>query len=113
MNKKAKLAAKLWMEIDGIRCFGPGPCTLLQFIEETGSIRQAALKMNMSYKKAWEIVNRLNQLTNTDFVLTAKGGEHGGGAYLSDLAKQYVSTYLNLQDNLAGYLQKKSAEMKL
>lgn len=63
MNTSIKLVAKLWIEIDGLKYFGCGPCTLLQLIEETGSIRQAALRMHMSYKKAWELVNRLNEGT--------------------------------------------------
>lgn len=100
-----KLKSKLWIEINGIKCFGPGPCTLLELIEETGSISQAAKKMNMSYKKAWEIVSRLNEVTGHQFVLSNTGGEHGGGSYISDKAKEMIRNYQHLQERLQGFLE--------
>lgn len=99
-----KLKSKLWIEINDIKCFGPGPCTLLELIEETGSINQAAKKMKMSYKKAWEIVNRLNEATGHPFVLSNTGGEHGGGSHISDNAKEMIKNYHLLQERLQQFL---------
>jgi len=108
-----KLKSKLWIEIEGIKCFGPGPCTLLELIEETGSINQAAKKMKMSYKKAWEIVSRLNEVTGHQFVVTSTGGEHGGGSFLSDKAKELIRNYLQLQIRLQQFLEREESDIKI
>jgi molybdate transport system regulatory protein len=80
----------LWLEGDGRRFFGPGPVELLELIRETGSINQAAKKMQMSYKKAWELVNNLNAMSAHPMVITATGGEKGGGSSISEEAIQMI-----------------------
>jgi len=70
-----KVNGKLWLESEGERFFGPGPLELLEQIEETGSISNAAKAMNMSYKKAWELINHLNAQTNFPIVVPQAGGE--------------------------------------
>lgn len=99
------------MNINGVKCFGPGPLTLLELIEETGSISQAAKKMNMSYKKAWEIVNRLNEVTGHPFVLSNSGGEHGGGSYISEKAKETMVYYKQLQERLTDFLEREEGNI--
>ena len=51
--KKIQPKIKLWLEVDGAVVFGGGRVALFQAIEETGSIKQAAEKLNMSYRAAW------------------------------------------------------------
>ena len=48
------------------KLFGPGKLEFLQFIQETGSISQAAKKMGLSYKKAWDMVNSLSGFTEVE-----------------------------------------------
>jgi molybdate transport system regulatory protein len=104
---KGKYAVKgsLWIEGDDIRFLGPGPVELLLLIEETGSINQAAKKMGMSYKKAWDIVNRLNSKTVSPLVITAAGGEKGGGSSLSDDAKQIIAYHQALRERFQKFLE--------
>jgi molybdate transport system regulatory protein len=75
-----RVNGSLWIEKEGRRFFGPGPAELLEYIELTGSISQAAKKMQMSYKKAWELVNNLNAMSAHPMVITVTGGEKGGVA---------------------------------
>ena len=79
-NKPFTIKGSLWIECDGERFFGPGPAELLERINETGSINQAAKQMQMSYKKAWEIINMLNTNAAKPFVVTQTGGTSGGGS---------------------------------
>jgi len=81
VKKKNKLTinGRLWLESNGSRFFGPGPLELLERINETGSINQAAKQMKMSYKKAWEIINTLNEQSAQPLILTQAGGSSGGG----------------------------------
>ncbi len=103
-----KVNGSLWLEGNGTRFFGPGPVELLQHIEETGSINQAAKKMGMSYKKAWEIVSRLNEIVGSAMVITATGGEKGGGSTISDEAKQMIEWYKSLREKFKKFMEQET-----
>ena len=79
--------------VDQEIAFGPGKADLLEAIQATGSISQAAKKMNMSYRRAWQLVETMNQLFTSALVETHKGGESGGGAIVTafgvDILKQF------------------------
>ena len=111
-NGEFRVNGSLWLEGNGTRFCGPGPVELLQLIEETGSINQAAKKMGMSYKKAWEIVNRLNEIVGNPMVITATGGEKGGGSSLSDEAKQLIEWYRSLRDRFRKFMEEETLKLK-
>jgi molybdate transport system regulatory protein len=107
-----RVNGSLWIEGNGTRFWGPGPVELLQRIEETGSINQAAKKMSMSYKKAWEIVNRLNGMSNSPLVITATGGEKGGGSSISDEARQMIALHQSLRERFHKFLEQETEKLK-
>ena len=111
-NGEFRVNGSMWLEGNGTRFFGPGPVELLQLIEETGSINQAAKKMSMSYKKAWEIVNRLNEIVGSPLVITATGGEKGGGSSLSDEAKQLIEWYLSLRERFRYFMEQETSKLR-
>jgi molybdate transport system regulatory protein len=111
-NGEFRVNGSLWVEGNGTRFFGPGPVELLQLIEETGSINQAAKKMGMSYKKAWEIVNRLNEIVGSAMVITATGGEKGGGSSLSDEAKQLIEWYQSLRERFRKFMEEETGKLQ-
>lgn len=69
---------------------------LLEYIEETGSIVKAAQQMEMSYKKAWDMVVSMNTLGKHPFVITHKGGQNGGGAEITETGRQVIAAYKEL-----------------
>ena len=111
-NGQFRVNGSLWVEGNGTRFFGPGPVELLQLIEETGSINQAAKKMGMSYKKAWEMVNRLNEIVGSSMVVTATGGEKGGGSSISEEAKQLIEWYVSLRERFRKFMEEESLKLK-
>jgi molybdate transport system regulatory protein len=106
-----RVNGSIWLEGNGTRFFGPGPVELLQLIEETGSINQAAKKMGMSYKKAWEIVSRLNEIVDSPMVITATGGEKGGGSSLSEEAKQMIEWYQSLREKFKKFMEQETGKL--
>ena len=78
---------------DNLRFFGEGPCRLLHLIEETGSLRAAALSMGMAYTKALHLMKCAEK--NLGFSLTARtiGGKGGGGSVLTPEAKEFLHDY--------------------
>ncbi|MDD2833854.1 MAG: LysR family transcriptional regulator [Methylotenera sp.] len=72
---------------------GPGKAELLTFISELGSISAAAKRMQMSYRRAWELVDVMNSCFDQPLVLSNVGGSHGGGAQLTEFGSQILANY--------------------
>lgn len=76
---------------------GPGKADLLEAILQQGSISAAAKHMQMSYKRAWDLVTVMNGSFQGPLVETAVGGSHGGGASLTALGREVLQQYRALQ----------------
>jgi molybdate transport system regulatory protein len=63
---------------------GKGRIQLLEGIREYGSISRAARRMKMSYKAAWDAINEINNLYDTDLIVSESGGKRGGGTTLTE-----------------------------
>jgi len=107
-----KVNGSLWLQADGLHFFGPGPVELLERIAETGSISEAAKGMNMSYKKAWELVNTLNTQTVNPVVIPRTGGEKGGGSTITDEARELIKYHLELRERFAAFLAEETQRLK-
>jgi molybdate transport system regulatory protein len=79
---------------------GPGKIELLQQVARTASISAAARAMGMSYKRAWQLIDEINQGLGRPVVATAIGGKGGGGARLTALGSSLVERYLALEAEL-------------
>ncbi len=88
---------------------GPGKVDLLRQIDEMRSIAAAARALGMPYKRAWMLIDSLNQGFHRPVVKTATGGRGGGGASLTSLGRRLVAAYDALEERVnAGA----SAELK-
>jgi molybdate transport system regulatory protein len=107
-----KVAGSLWVEYEGERFFGPGPAELLEGIDKTGSINQAAKQMGMSYKKAWEMISRLNSQSGKPLVIQHAGGEKGGGSEITDEARDLIAFHRRLRERFTSFLEKETKTLK-
>ncbi|MGX9394075.1 winged helix-turn-helix domain-containing protein (plasmid) [Nitrobacteraceae bacterium UC4446_H13] len=64
----------------------PWEIELLEVIADHGSISAAARAMNMSYKRAWDLVEEISGISGRDVIDRQTGGKHGGG---TELVKRY------------------------
>jgi molybdate transport system regulatory protein len=76
---------------------GPGKAELLEHIAETGSIAAAGRRMNMSYKRAWNLVETLNAMFAAPLVERSRGGARGGGAVLTETGLTVLQTWRRLE----------------
>ena len=83
----------LRIDFDTGRALGPGKIKLLELIDALGSIAAAGRQMNMSYRRAWLLIDDLNQSFRHPVVASQVGGAHGGGAALTDLGCAVVRHY--------------------
>jgi molybdate transport system regulatory protein len=84
--------SKIWIESQGEVVFGGGRVALFQAIEETGSIRQAANKLGMSYRAAWGKIKATEERLGMALVEKHAGG-HQSGATLTLEAKELLKIY--------------------
>jgi molybdate transport system regulatory protein len=78
---------------------GPGKAELLTLIAETGSLRQAALGMEMSYMRAWSLVREMNRAFRLPLVESVRGGKQGGGARLTRNGTSVLAIYREMEAN--------------
>lgn len=112
VNGVLKVNGSLWIEGNGKRFFGPGPVELLELIAETGSMNQAAKKMQMSYKKAWELISNLNSMASSPLVITITGGDNGGGSTISEEARQLIAYHKELRVRFSKFLEEETQRLK-
>ena len=79
---------------------GPGKIDLLRLVGETRSIAAAARALGIPYKRAWLLIDSLNQGFGRPVVETETGGKGGGGATLTPLGQQLVACYAALEQRL-------------
>jgi molybdate transport system regulatory protein len=77
---------------------GPGKIRLLEHIRETGSISAAGRAMDMSYRRAWLLVEELNHLFREPVVVTKLGGRAGGGAQLTTFGHSLIRRYRDMEN---------------
>jgi molybdate transport system regulatory protein len=88
---------------------GPGKADLLDAIDETGSISAAARALGMSYRRAWLLVETMNECFKSPLVATATGGEHGGGAVVTDLGHDVIRRYRAMEKKAAASVAREMA----
>ncbi len=76
---------------------GPGMAELLERIASHGSIRSAAASMNMSYRKAWLLIQELRKTFDGEVVTASAGGSAGGGTKLTELGEKLVQYYRRIE----------------
>ncbi|HEY7308793.1 MAG TPA: molybdate ABC transporter substrate-binding protein [Gemmataceae bacterium] len=95
-----RIGLRVWVERGGQSILGPGRLELLEGIDRHHSISAAARQLGISYRRAWELVQSINQAAGEPFVLAATGGVHGGGASLTPLGRWAVAVFRDMQEQL-------------
>jgi molybdate transport system regulatory protein len=80
---------------------GPGMAQLLERVAELGSIRRAAASMDMSYRKAWLLIQELQKTFDGPVVTAEAGGLSGGGTHLTDLGANLLKLYRRVESRAA------------
>jgi len=85
--------SKVWLEKDGKLFMGFGRATLLERIDQLGSISAAARSMHLAYRNAWLWVEAMNRLAPSPLVEKSTGGARGGYARLTDAGRKIIADY--------------------
>ncbi len=79
---------------------GPGKIELLEGIARTGSLSQAAREMDMSYRRAWLLLDSINKSFDEPLVNAKTGGVDGGGAQLTDFGAEVIRSFRDLEKSI-------------
>lgn len=102
---------KVWIEDNEHNLiFGGGKTEVLEYIDQTGSIKEAADKVGMNYKKAWSHVKILQENIADELVVVNKGRANGGTT-LTPKAREVIQTYKILQHDINEYAKKRFKEL--
>ena len=88
----------VFLNDDGEKFFGEGPARLLRGIEEKGSLRAAALSMEMAYTKALTIIKNAENALGFPLMIRTTGGKSGGGSILTAEGKEWLERYEAYRD---------------
>jgi molybdate transport system regulatory protein len=95
---------------------GPGKAELIERIAETGSISAAARAMGMSYRRAWQLVEALNEDFREPVITTAVGGRRGGGARVTPFGRRLATRFRAMESAasraIAAHLRRFAAELR-
>lgn len=109
MAEPIRVAASLRL-VRGDKLFGPGVARLLSGVEELGSLRRSAARMQMSYNKAWGIVHACEEQLGFALLERRIGGAGGGGAELTEKGHALLRRYLSFERQAHDLLDRLAAE---
>src|SRR5467141_3241265 len=94
------------IDLDAEGRIGPGKIQLLEKIREFGSISAAGRAMDMSYKRAWDLVDEINRICRQAAVERQTGGKNGGGAVLTPFGMSLIARYRKIERSAASAARK-------
>ena len=101
MTKDLTIHVKIWIERKGESVLGPGRLAILEAIDQTGSLTQATEICNISFRKAWKLINEINEKMEQPVIITERGGKGGGGGtVLTEYGKKLLMQYKKIQAKL-------------
>ena len=97
----------LWIEKDDEVVLSTWRVNLLEAIGDTGSITSAAGKLDVPYRRAWERIREMENRLGFSLLDTEVGGSGGGGAALTDKAKDYIDRFHEFELGMEVEIQKR------
>ena len=99
-----KIKSKIWIETEEGILISEGRVQLLKLIESTGSLNKAAKEMNLSYQKAWKLVDASNKASRFPLIETHVGGNKGGGTVLTPYGKLLIESFESINKSCWRFL---------
>jgi molybdate transport system regulatory protein len=94
------LRGRVWVDVRNAAAITEAGADLLEQIDATGSLSEAARRLHFSYRRAWLLLDAMNRRWPSPLATTAVGGKRGGGATLTARGRAVLAAYRDLQIQL-------------
>jgi molybdate transport system regulatory protein len=109
---KPGFRGRVWIDGPEGTFIGHGRVVLLERIIEHGSITKAARSMEMSYRRAWDLVDSMNRQAKRPLVELATGGKGGGGAIVTKDGIKAIKVFWQFHKDLQAFLKREETKLK-
>lgn len=99
-NSDWGVGVRVWVERAGRAVLGQGRLELLEAVDRLHSISAAARQVGMSYRRAWLLIQEMNEAAGELLVTATTGGAGGGGATLTPRGQEAVRIFRRLQEQV-------------
>ncbi|MGB0869221.1 MAG: winged helix-turn-helix domain-containing protein [Flavobacteriales bacterium] len=113
MSKTTTIKSRIWIEHDNQMFLGEGRVKLLKAIHSSGSLNKACKEAGISYKKAWALLDSLNNSCPQPMVSKSIGGKNGGGTQLTPYGLKIIKFYDDLNKKCWAFLDEELKNMPL
>lgn len=96
-NSTATIGVRLRVDVGPDCSIGPGKIALLEQIERSGSLSQAARVLKMSYRRAWLLLEDLNRTLAQPVTTASVGGAGGGGAQITPFGRRVIAAFREVE----------------
>ncbi|MDA8082188.1 MAG: LysR family transcriptional regulator [Nitrospiraceae bacterium] len=99
------LRGHIWIEGSEGTFLGYGRVALLERIREYGSITKAAKALEISYRRAWVLIESMNRQVPKPYVVTSTGGRKGGGTTVTDEGERAIALFWKIHEDFQEFLR--------
>lgn len=104
MSSQYHIKSRFWIATEEGTFLGDGKVRLLQAIADTGSISAAARELEISYRKAWKMIDVMNAQAKSPLVERQSGGKRGGGTVVTPQGIKAIESFLALKKKCAEFM---------
>ena len=104
------IGLKVWLEKDENALFGLGKLKLLKAIEEEGSISKASKKLGIPFRRAWDLLENIENNLGIKILERKRGGKGGGYTKLTSEAKDLINRFEETADEIMEFAEKRFKE---
>jgi molybdate transport repressor ModE-like protein len=110
-GSRTTVRSKIWFEAAGAHIFGSGLARLLENINRSGTLKNAAKTSNMSYRYAWNLIRMAEHHFGKVLINRHTGGQYGGSSELSSDGLHMLDVFKQLNEQVAVFTDEKFAEL--
>lgn len=107
MDRAFTTKVKLTIRSEEGGFFGPGIAELLEYVDETGSVKEGCRKMGLSYTKGRLIIRKAERVLGFRLIEIRRGGTGGGASCMTDEGKRFLQEYRQLEADVSAYARER------
>ena len=106
-----RIKSRIWIETDDHVFLGEGRIRSLKAIDQLGSLSKASKNLNISYKKAWRLIDAVNKTAKKPVTTSTIGGKGGGGLTLTPYGRDLIVAFDSINKKCWEFLDQQAIKI--